>query len=92
MTDFFSSVSKAERIRCRPEDVGNYLLYNPRTDQLHLVDERGKRIFDLCDGRAIDDVVRDGCALFDGTGSPLTSQLVLDFLCALKKRELVVMS
>lgn len=92
MTEFFSSVAKAEKIRCRPEDAGNYLLYNPRTDQLHLVDERGKRIFDLCDGRAIDDVVREGSALIEGDASPAASQQVLDFLCALKKRDLVVMS
>lgn len=91
MNELFSSVAKAEKIRCRPEDAGNYLLYNPRTDQLHLVDEHGKRVFDLCDGRSIDDVVREGCALIGGDTSPSASQQVLDFLCALKKRDLVVM-
>jgi hypothetical protein len=91
MTEFFSSVSKTEKIRCRAEDLDNYLLYNPRTDQLHLVDKRGKQIFDLCDGRAIDDVVREGCAIFGVDSSPAVSQQILDFLCALKKRDLVVM-
>lgn len=91
MTEFFSSITKAEKIRCRSEDAGNYLLYNPRTDQLHLVSECGKQIFDLCDGRAIDDVVRESCSILGGDLSPETSQQVLDFLCALKKRELVVM-
>ncbi|WP_119681463.1 PqqD family peptide modification chaperone [Indioceanicola profundi] len=91
MTEFFSFVSKAEKIRCRPEEAGNHLLYNPRTDLLHIVDLRGKQIFDLCDGRAIDDVVREGCALFEGTASTVAAQQVLDFLCALKRRDLVVM-
>ena len=91
MNDFFSSVAKADKIRCRPEGAGNYLLYNPRTDQLHLLDEHGKRIFDLCDGRSIDDVVREGCVVLGGDAPPLASQQVLDFLCALSKRDLVVM-
>lgn len=92
MTDYYLSVQKAERIRCRAEDAGNYLLYNPRTDQLHILDERGKRIFDLCDGRPIDEVVREGCTLFDAAPRERSSQCVLDFLCALKTRDLIVMS
>lgn len=82
--EFFSFVAKAEKTRCLPEEAGNYLFYNPRTDQLHLVDERGKQIFDLCDGRVIDDVVREGCALIGSDVSPAASQQVLDFLRALK--------
>lgn len=91
MTDYFSSVEKAEKIRCRPEDGGNFLLYNPRTDQLHLLGELGKRIFDLCDGRAIDDIVSEGSALIEDETGPQACQQVLNFLCALKKRDLVVM-
>ncbi|MBL9204267.1 MAG: PqqD family protein [Opitutaceae bacterium] len=91
MTESYSSVQKAEKVRCRPEDAGRFLLYNPRTDQLHLLDERGKRIFDLCDGRPIDDVVRESCALFEGDSSQANWQQVIDFLCSLKKRDLVVM-
>lgn len=90
MTTFYSSVAKAERIRCRPEDDDTFLLYNPRTDQLHLLDKSGKSIFDLCDGRSIDEVVREACALL---GAPeVDAQHVLDFLCALKQRDLVVMN
>lgn len=92
MSDYFSTVAQAERIRCRPEDKGNHLLYNPRTDQLHLVDARGKQIFDLCDGRSIDAVLEEA-AEFVLTGEPpLSPPEVLDFLCALKKRDLVVMN
>ena len=79
MTQFFSSVAKAEKIRCRPEEAGNYLLYNPRTDQLYLLDERGKKVFDLCDGRAIDDVVRKGCSFFEKVAQQDVSQNVLNF-------------
>jgi hypothetical protein len=91
MRDFFSTVAKAERIRCRDESEGNYLLYNPRTDQLHLLDARGKCIFDLCDGRAIDDVVNEGAQLSKDEASPLTPEAVLEFLCSLRRRDLVVM-
>lgn len=92
MTDYFSHVDKADRIRVRPEDEGNFLLYNPRTDELHLVGEQGKRIFDLCDGRSIDEVVREGCDMLAATGAPQEPAQVLSFLCALKKRDLLVMS
>ena len=92
MSDYFSHIDKAERIRCREEDKGNFLLYNPRTDQLHMVGEPGKLIFDLCDGRSIDDVVREGCELLAGAGDPQEPGQVQSFLCALKKRDLVVMT
>lgn len=92
MSTYFSTVAKAERIRCRDEGEGNYLLYNPRTDQLHMLDERGKRIFDLCDGREIDNVVNEGAQLDRGGAPPLTPEAVLEFLCSLRRRDLVVLS
>ena len=92
MSDYFSRVDKAERIRCRAEDKGSFLLYNPRTDQLHLIAEPGKRIFDLCDGRSIDDVVREGCEILVAEGGAQKPGQVLSFLCVLKKRDLLVMT
>ena len=92
MTDFFSRIDKAERIRVRPEDEGSFLLYNPRTDQLHLVAEPGKRIFDLCDGRSIDEVVNEGCDVLAAGGDAQEPGQILSFLCELEKRDLVVMS
>lgn len=92
MSDYFSRIEKAERIRCRPEDEGSFLLYNPRTDQLHLVAEAGKRIFDLCDGRSIDEVAREGIKILGETGEQQEPSQVLSFLCELEKRDLVVMS
>lgn len=91
MIECFLSVTRADKIRCRPEDNGKYLLYNSQTDQLHLVDEIGKKVFDLCDGRAIDDVVREAAILMEKESLVLASQQVLNFLCELKKRHLVVM-
>lgn len=91
MSKLYSTVEKAERIRCRPEGEGKYLLYNPRTDQLHMLDEHGKQIFDLCDGREIDEVVRAGSEIERAGIVPATVADVLDFLCGLKKRDLVVM-
>lgn len=91
MSKLFSTVAKAERVRCRDEGEGNYLLYNPRTDQLHLLDIRGKCIFDLCDGRSIDDVVYEGTQLSKDAASPLPPEAVLEFLCSLRRRDLVVM-
>jgi hypothetical protein len=91
MTEYFSSVEKAARIRCRSENDGHHLLYNPKTDQLHLLDEFGKKVFDLCDGRLIDDVVKEACSL-STTGQPsISAQAIVAFLCSLKKRQLVVM-
>lgn len=92
MSDYFSRIGKAERIRVRPEDKGSFLLYNPRTDQLHLVGEPGKRIFDLCDGRSIDEVVSEGCEILAKGGDAQEPAQVLSFLCELEKRDLVVMS
>ena len=55
------------------------------------VDELGKKVFDLCDGRTIDDVVKDACSLAV-EGQPLVSPPdIVSFLCSLKKRHLVVM-
>lgn len=91
MSKLYAAVEKADRIRCRPEGEGKYLLYNPRTDQLHMLDEHGKRIFDLCDGREIDEVVRSGSEIRQPGMASVTAADVLDFLCGLKKRGLVVM-
>lgn len=88
---YFSTVAKADRIRVRPENENSFLLYNPRTDQLHLVSEQGKRIFDLCDGRSIDSVVGEACETSGEGEAPPAPDEVLGFLCALKKRDLVVM-
>lgn len=91
MCKLYATVEKAERIRCRPEGEGKYLLYNPHTDQLHMLDEHGKQILDLCDGREIDEVVRAGSEIGRPGMVSATAADVLDFLCGLKKRGLVVM-
>lgn len=94
MSDYFSCAKKGSRVRCRQEDDDNFLLYNPETDQLHMVSREGKAIFDMCDGRSIDDIVLEGANLLQPAGEAQTDLEpyrgeVLSYLCALRKRALV---
>ena len=91
MSHYFSSVEQAERIRCRPESEGKFLLYNPRTDQLHLIGPLAKKVFDLCDGSLIDDIIQRGQDLIGQEAEHLNQPQLLQFLCELHKRDLVVM-
>lgn len=90
--ELYSRISRAERIRVRDESENKFLLYNPRTDELHIVSELGKRLFDLCDGREIDEIVRFEFADHEAEISEITPDQILGFLCELKKRDLVVVS
>lgn len=92
MNDLYDFVEREPGIRIRPEGEGAFLLYHPGTDELHLVDDRSKAIFELCDGRTIDDVVEEGSALIcggDGGDGKQAAAEVLAFLCSLQKRSLV---
>lgn len=46
-------VSRSTHVRPRPEDDGRVLLYNPRTDELHMLGPIEALVFNLCDGRSI---------------------------------------
>ncbi|QUS58246.1 hypothetical protein [Pseudovibrio brasiliensis] len=46
MSEYFTTVCHTEGVRCRTEEEGNFLLYHPKTDQLHIVTSSGKAIFD----------------------------------------------
>ncbi|SFU16724.1 Coenzyme PQQ synthesis protein D (PqqD) [Pseudovibrio denitrificans] len=92
MSQHFTTVRHAEGVRCRTEEGGNFLLYHPKTDQLHIVSNNGKAIFDQCDGKEIDDVVHLGGKLLaqetDQEEETLRSS-VLVFLQELNKRNLI---
>ena len=94
MSDYLHNATKVARVRIREEDDDNFLLYHPVTDELHMVSRAGKDIFEMCDGRSIDDLVIDGAALLQAdpasseNAEPLRAD-VLSFLCALQKRQLV---
>lgn len=92
MNDLYHFVDQAAGVRCRPEGPGSFLLYQPKTDELHLVSELGKGIFDLCDGRPIDDVVAGGAALLEAQAHKQAGACdaeVLSFLCELERRSLL---
>jgi hypothetical protein len=94
MNQYYHFANKGNRIRCRQEDDDNYLLYNADTDELHMISSVGKAIFDMCDGRSINDLVVEGAHLLQGAAEessnlePYRSE-VLDFLCKLRKRKLI---
>ena len=94
MNKFFHYAKKGERVRCRQEDDDNFLLYHPETDELHMVGRDGKAIFDMCDGRSIDDLVVEGAKLLQrNSETTVVSEQsrceVLSYLCALQKSALI---
>ena len=94
MSDYLHNATRVPRVRIRQEDENNFLLYHPITDELHMVSRAGKTIFEMCDGRSIDDLVIDGAALLqkeaptEASEEPLRAD-VLRFLCALQNRQLI---
>lgn len=93
MEDLRFFVARCEGLRVRAENEGRFLLYNPRTDELHLIGPLEKAIFDLCDGRSIDDVLAAAGPLFEQHGQDsapetLTAE-VLAFLQGLYRRSLI---
>ncbi len=86
-------VDKAQGVRCRPEGDGVYLLYSAETDELHLVGKVEKAIFDLCDGRPIDQVVAAAEPMLRRMGVMEQDQAAvetMEFLRAMQKRALIV--
>ncbi|MFZ5636348.1 MAG: PqqD family peptide modification chaperone [Pseudomonadota bacterium] len=90
----FACVRRVQGVRIRQEREDGYLLYQPTTDELHLLDARGMAVFELCDGRSIDDVVAEGARLLpgdagaDGVGDRAERE-VFAFLQKLQTRRLV---
>ncbi len=92
MSEHFTTVRNTEGVRCRTEEKGNFLLYHPKTDQLHIVTSSGKAIFDQCDGKEIDEVVHLGGKLLlqeSDLEEEVLRSSVLSFLQELNKRNLV---
>jgi hypothetical protein len=85
----YEVVERAPGVRIRQETEATFLLYHPVTDELHLVGREAKVIFELCDGRAIDDVVREGARLLDQADEAAAEAEVLAFLTSLHRRSLV---
>lgn len=92
MEETYEFVEREPGVRVRPEGDDTFLLYHPGTDELHLIDACSKAIFELCDGRSIDEVVAEGAALVCAGREMATDQAaveVMDFLCGLQRRALV---
>ena len=87
-----TTVSRDAEVRVRRENDDSYLLYHPRTDELHLVSASAEAIFRLCDGRSISQVVMEGSthlpvAAFDSMEA--REAAVLTYLRMLSARSLV---
>lgn len=91
MTDLFSRVKAFTDIRVRPEDDDCVLLYNPRTDQLHMLGLQEGRIFGLCDGRSIDEIIwaSKEALVASGVESDTVAAEVISLLRELHQRALV---
>lgn len=86
------SVQACADVRCRPEDEDKTLLYNPRTDEVHILGPTEKAIYDLCDGRSIDAVVEEATPWMAGLGitdPERAGREIVAFLTALGRRKLV---
>lgn len=67
----------------------NYLFYNSKTDELHLIPPTGHAIYELCDGlRSVEDICDYVSAAVDGEPSTWRERLQ-EFLRALETRGLV---
>lgn len=65
---------------------GQFLFYNSRTDELHLVPSDGYDVFCRCDGtRTVEEIIRELSPLFDASQSDVDSG-VHQFLGALESR------
>lgn len=92
MLEYSDRVECLPDIRKRPEEEGRVLLYNPRSDQLHMLEAVEARIFALCDGRSISQLVAAAKPdLLEGRTirSEMVAAEVIAFLIQLKQRELV---
>lgn len=73
----------------RPQQEG-YMLYNPRTDELHLLPPAGWYAYRLCDGlHSVGEVAAELAAATD-SGAEESLTRVRDFLGALLARGLLV--
>ena len=67
----------------------NYLFYNSRTDELHLIPPTGHTIYELCDGlNTVDDIRNHVSKALDAEPSIVRERL-RNFLDALEARGLV---
>lgn len=93
ITDVVTHVRHAPNLRCRDEGEGKYLIYCPKTDEMHIIGEIEKQIFDLCADSSIDSIAEKARSLLDADYSDKESQAyqeILAFVLALIKREILI--
>lgn len=72
----------------RPQK-GQYLFYNSRTDELHLIPSTGHVVYTLCDGlRTVDDIAAELSSAVDAEPAALQAELGR-FIAELQLRGLV---
>jgi hypothetical protein len=92
MSDFQTRVERAADLRERPEDGGRILVYNPRSDNLHILGPIEAKIFALCDGRSISELIAVAKPDVIGGSDIHTDNVaaeVINLLNEFKERELV---
>jgi hypothetical protein len=79
---------RTEWVVVRPQK-GNYLFYNSRTDELHLIPPTGHAVYELCDGlRTVAQINNQLSEGIDAEPSQFRDRLT-EFLGALERRGLV---
>ena len=72
----------------RPQDE-RHLIYNPRTDELHLLHPEAYVVYLLCDGlNTIDDII-DKVARLGAETREATTEAVIDLISALIKKGVI---
>jgi hypothetical protein len=92
LMSFCTRVEKLPGLRNRQEDEGRMLVYNPRSDNLHILGPIEAKIFALCDGRSISKLVEAARTEVTNEGiirSDAAATEVLGLLNQFKDRELV---
>lgn len=88
LTNIITHVRHAPNLRSRHEGEGKYLIYCPKTDEMHIIGETEKQIFDLCADNSINAVVEEASALLN-TGESAQGE-IMAFIQALFSREILI--
>ena len=86
-------VRHAPNLRCRDEGEGKYLIYSSETDEMHIIGELEKKIFDLCKDTSLDDILSEGEMLIENDGkthSQGPENVIMSLLKAFYDRKILI--
>lgn len=65
LSNLVTRVRHAPNLRCRDEGDGKYLIYCSDTDEMHIIGDLEKAIFDLCADASLDDILNEASQLIE---------------------------